>query len=232
MGIGNSDTKFKNKLSDISNAFRKKGVFSSVSIMKTNSFKEGVNFGNQALDSAFFKPNIVFLTSLESDEILSDYRAIIEEARELELGVILYVPHPKAMLGHQQTINIWIDKDNGNWNIENGIGNLNLSMLTAYKLKENWNANIRLIATVEDKSMENKAIEYLKNIIHLARLPIFDIQTKVGRVSDENIEIPYADLNIFPLTGNSEIKLLIDQAEKTNTSCLFIKDSGVENIFA
>ena len=62
----------------------------------------------------------------------------IEEAKNLELGVILYMPHPRAMLGQQQTINVWIRSRSPEWDVDDGQYNPNLALLLAYKLKLNW----------------------------------------------------------------------------------------------
>ena len=230
--INISNSKFNESLTHIASAFKTAGVYSSTSLMKTGTFAEGVNFGNQALNSAFFKPNIIFLNTLENESSILDYPAVIEEARALGLGVILYVPHPKALLGQQLKINIWIDDREGNWNIEKGTGNINLAILTAYKLKLNWNADIRLISVIKNSADTELAAKFLSSIIDLARLPITDKVVLVGEVDELLADGPYADLNIFPFKDVTHINHYSEMIYKTNTSCLFIQDSGNENILA
>jgi len=234
MGIGNTSNgkDLKGELNQIAEAFKNTGVYSSTSLMKTATFSEGVNYGNQALSSAFFKPNIIFLSMLELEHAIKEYPIIIEEAKHLELGVILYVPHPRALLGQEQKINIWIDDREGQWNIEKGTGNIDLAILTAYKLKQNWHADIRLISVVKDKSNRDIAENFLKEIIDLARLPITDTLVLTGELDELVKQGPYADINIFTIGNNISLEYYTDMIHKTNTSCLFIQDSGHENILA
>ena len=49
-----------NELQSLSEAFYAKGVFSSWTVIHSDDFAKGVNYGNQALRGAFFRPNIVF----------------------------------------------------------------------------------------------------------------------------------------------------------------------------
>lgn len=200
--------------------------------MKTNSFAEGVNFGNQALSSAFFKPNIIFLSMLERKESIKGFPTIMTEAKRLGLGVILYVPHPRALLGQEQKINVWIDDRAGQWNIDKGTGSIDLPILTAFKLMQNWNADIRLISVVNNKDEKKSAKRFLKDIVELARLPITDTEVMVGEMDSLIKNGPYADINIFATEDNINLDYCADMINQTETSCLFIQDSGNENILA
>jgi len=60
-------------------------------------------------------------------------------------------------------INVWVSDRRGNWNLSFDIGNLDLSLLIAYKLKINWKARIRLITVIEDPAQEETAREFLAN---------------------------------------------------------------------
>ena len=87
MGVGNQGSVIeKHKLEHISNSFKKTGVFSSTIVMKTKQFADGVNFGNQALMGAYFRPNITFLNMAEKKSAIKDFKKIMEEAKRLEIG--------------------------------------------------------------------------------------------------------------------------------------------------
>ena len=234
MGVGNGDDlkSFRKRLEFVSDAFRKDDLFSSVTIMKTDQFASGVNYGNQALNGAFFRPNIVFLTMLENPSSVQDYPLIIAEAKELELGLLLYMPHPRALLGQQQHINVWISNRGPDWDINDDKHNPNLALLTAYKLKLNWNAEIRLITIINKEEETQKATAFLREFIELARLPIDETVVKFGSFYQELANAPLADINIFGISPD----LVIEDYEKmtltVNTTCLFVMDSGHENVFA
>lgn len=235
MGISNKvgdKEQLLERLNDIAGAFRRSGVYSSTSLMKTDSFAEGVNFGNQALTSAFFKPNIIFLTINESEKAVKDFPPIIREARDLDIGVMLFVLHPRALLGQRQKINIWINDRMGHWNIDKDVGNIDLAILIAFKLMQNWQADVRFISIINEEVDRAKALQFLKDIIDLARLPFNDTLTLEGDLDELVLSGPYADLNIFALTEDIQLDYYKGMIEKTNSSCLFVQDSGHENVLA
>ena len=233
MGIANGNFQnLKEKLTYVSQSFKKDNVFSSVTIMRTESFAEGVNFGNQALGAAFFKPNIVFLNLAEQASSVKDFSAVINEAGRLELGVILYTPHPRAMLGQQQTINVWIREQSPDWRFKEGFETHDLALLISYKIKSNWGARIKIITVVENSSEKDKAKKYLKELIDLARLPIESTLVVEGKFTDQFTQAPLADLNILGIFPDKDMQHYYDLCLKLNTTCLFVQDSGHENIFA
>ena len=81
----------------------------------------------------------------------------MHETARLQLGVLVYSQHPKSGLGQRQIINVWIRNRAPQWKISWDIGNLDLSILVAYKLKKNWVANIRLVTVVDNHEQEEQA---------------------------------------------------------------------------
>ncbi len=234
MGIGKGKraTKLKERLELISAAFKKDDLFSSTTMMKTNSFEKGVNFGNQALGAAFFRPNIIFLTMLEQESSIKDFPAVIQEAKALEVGILLYLPHQKALLGQQQYINIWIKDRSPTWSIDDGQPNPNLSLLIAYQLKMNWKAEIRLLTVVRQSEEKAKARAFLIEFINLSRLPIKETIVRDGNFYDNLTTAPLADLNIFGISPGMAIEDYQKIANVVDTTCMFIMDSGHESVFA
>lgn len=233
MGIREKDLDSeRKKLAFVSKSFKKDEVYSSVIMMKTASFSQGVNFGIQALKGAFFRPNILFLNMLENEAAVEDFPSIIKEAMQLQLGVILYLPHAKAMLGQQQTINVWIRDKGPEWDINDNEINPHLSLLLAYKLKLNWNAEIRVITVVKNPSEQNKAKAYLKELLASARLPIKETIVFTGEFTDKLSDAPLADVNFFGMFHEKELDFHKSISKSINTTCFFVLNSGHENIFA
>ena len=233
MGIANTHHQdLKKKLTYVSQSFKKDNVFSSVTIMRTERFAQGVNFGNQGLGAAFFKPNIVFLNLAEEESSVRDFLPVILEARRLELGVILYAPHPRAMLGQQQVINVWIREQSPDWRFKEGYETHDLALLISYKIKANWKAKITIVTVVENSEEKEKARKYLKELIELARLPIETTVVLEGKFTDQFSQAPLADLNILGIFPEKDMQHYYDLCMEINTTCLFIQDSGHENIFA
>ncbi len=226
------NSKLAEQLANLSESFRIKGVFSSWTVIHTEEFTKGINYGSQALQGAFFKPNIVFLNLQEHDDYEAELRPIIKESIRLEIGVLLYVAHPTALLGERNIINVWISDRQSNWSIGWDIGNLDLSLLIAYKLKLNWNAKIRLITVINDPKEEQNAREFLNSLINLARLPETMTEVHIGTFKQVVDNAPSADLNIFGMEENLSFHFVKEMVFKTNSSCLFVKDSGHESILA
>jgi hypothetical protein len=227
-----ANTKLAEELSSLSEAFRNKDVFSSWTVINTDDFAKGVNYGNQALKGAFFRPNIVFLNLQQHDNYETEIRPVIRESIRLEIGVLLYSSHPTALLGRRNMINVWVSDRTNNWDIGWDIGNLDLSILIAYKLKKNWDARIRLIIVIKDEKEIENAQNFLNLLINLARLPETLTEVRVGNFKDMVANAPSADLNIFGMEENLRFEFVKEMTLSTNSSCLFVKDSGHESILA
>ena len=221
-----------NELEVLSESFRNKGVFSSWTVINSADFARGVNYGNQALRGAFFRPNIVFLNLQQHDDYETEIRPVIKESIRLEIGVLLYSSHPTALLGKRNMINVWVSDRTDNWNLGWDIGNLDLSTLIAYKLKKNWEDTIRLIIVIRDEKEKENADKFLTSLINLARLPQTLTEVHVGSFIDIVGNAPAADLNIFGMDENLKFEFVQRMTLKTGSSCLFVKDSGHESILA
>lgn len=233
-GVEPKDTtdSLSKSLEELSTNFIEKDVFSSWTIINTDDFAQGINYSNQALKGAFFRPNVVFLNLQEDDNYEQEVLPVVSECIRLEIGVLLFSSHPTVHFGQQNMINVWVRDRKDNWNLSWDIGNVDLSTLIAYKLKTNWNAQIRLITVVSDTEEEKKAQEFLQQLITLARLPDTLTQVYVGSFKDVVDKAPSADINIFGMESQLSNAFVKEMVEKTNSSCLFVKDSGHESILA
>ncbi len=220
------------ELDNLSESFRNKGVFSSWTVINTDEFAKGVNYGNQALKGAFFRPNILFLNLQDHDNFETEIRPVIRESIRLEIGVLLFSAHPTARLGQRNIINVWVRDRKDNWSLGWDIGNLDLSTLIAYKLKKNWDAKIRLITVIDDKNEKENATKFLNSLINLARIPQTLTEVHVGDFRSIIKQAPSADINIFGMEENLSFEFIKEMTLNTNSSCLFVKDSGHESILA
>ncbi|MGI9552645.1 MAG: amino acid permease, partial [Aurantibacter sp.] len=223
---------FVNELASLSESFRIKGVFSSWTVIHSDDFAKGINYGNQALRGAFFRPNIIFLNLQQHDDYETEIRPVIRESIRLEIGILLFSSHPTALLGQRNLINVWVSDRRGNWELGWDIGSLDLSTLIAYKLKKNWGARIRIITVIGDAKEEENAKEFLRSLINLARLPETLIEVYIGNFREIVDNAPRADLNIFGMDENFQVAFVQEMTVKTRSSCLFVKDSGHESILA
>jgi hypothetical protein len=226
----------RDRLPQLTQAFRERGVFATSAVVATggrgDDFADSVITGTQVLRGAFFRPNIVFLTLPTTAEREAEHRRVIAEASAQNLGVLLYAPHPVAGLGQRRSINVWIRDRSPDWQLSWDIGNLDLSILTAYKLKRNWDATFRLITVIEDEREIEKAREFMVRLTDLARIPDTDVVVAPGRFNDFLPVAPQADLNLFGLVPDPDFSFVRRMVQATNSTCLFVRDSGHESALA
>ena len=220
------------ELESISKSFYEKGVFSSSSVIHTDEFAKGINYSSQALKGAFFRPNIIFLNLQHHDDYENELRPVIVESIRLEIGVLLFSAHPTTLFGERNVINVWVSERKANWDLGWDIGNLDLCMLIAYKLKMNWGARIRMITVIKDPNEQAEAIDFLHRLINLARLPDTLTEVHVGDFNAIVSKAPTADLNIFGMDADLKFEFVKTMSAKTQSSCLFARDSGHESILA
>jgi solute carrier family 12 sodium/potassium/chloride transporter 2 len=161
--------------------------------------------------------------------VRKNYTLIIREAARLELGVIPYTPH---RIAKQQIINVWITSRSPKWDIDDDKFNPNLALLIAYRLHCNWNATIKLIPVIPNEAEAEIAEEFLDELINLARLPIKDKIIMSENFHEKLKDAPMADLNIFGLFTDTDFELYENRSTDMGTSCLFVRNSGHENVFA
>ncbi len=234
VGLGRTERSygFEDELFEFREAFRERGVSASSTVIYAKDATDALLAGMQALRGAFFKPNIVFVQLPDDRAQEDDLRAIITEAQRELLGTLLYAPHPKAGLARQQHINVWIHDRSPDWQLTMEIGNLDLSILIAYKLQTNWRAKLRLVMVVEDPANLDKANAFLNQLEDSARIPGAEVVVATGDFETFVVEAPRADLNIFGMLAAPDFDFMRRMTEQTGASCLFVRDSGVENALA
>jgi hypothetical protein len=220
------------QINDLTGAFRKRGVFASSTVIKADAFADGLTAGIQALRGAFFRPNMLFLTCPNSNTREQDYRTILDDLSDMPIGILIYAAHPHAGLGQREQINIWIHDRSPDWSISMDIGNLDLPLLTAYKLVQNWDAQMRLLTVVDDPSERENARAFMETVTNLARMPGAEVQVMEGAFRDAVPNAPQADLNIFGLPPGPDFDFMRSMVDQTRSSCLFVADSGQESALA
>jgi len=147
------------------------------------------------------------------------------------MGIQLYLEDPVAQLGRQASVNVWVREQSPHWDLNMDLGNVDLALLSAYKLKKNWNAEMRVITVVEESQVEN-AYRYLENLLDVARLKDASAHVEIGTFEEALQSAPQADVDFFGLTEDPKIDQLRTYVELTRSACVFVADSGNENILA
>ncbi len=149
------------------------------------------------------------------------------------MGIAILARHPVIELGRQHLIHVWVSNQGPEWKHEMHESNLDLAILLAYQLAQNWGGRIALCMSVPDDATREKAVDFLEQLISLARLPkTTEINVTTSPFSDALVQAPRADLSIFGLSHHPDIAFVQQLASQVNNSCVFVRDSGDESILA
>ena len=147
------------QLQELASSFRQHRLLTTISVMKVEQESEGIIAALQALQSAFFRPNILFLRfpnqSSEWDQLLP----VFDEAKQLKVGVMLLGLHPTAGLGRMEVINLWIRPQLENLSIIERLekGNTDLAILMALRLAKAWKARLNIISVIATEADRKEA---------------------------------------------------------------------------
>ena len=223
---------FDAQLIVIASTFRERGVFSRSTVLDDSSYVRAVNSGMQVLSSGFFRPNILFLEMPASDAEEAAHRRMLSQASKLGMGALLYGAHPGAALGQKHQINIWIRDRTPDWKLRWHVGNLNLLILAGYTLRQNWQARMRIITVISREEHRPDATHFMERLLDLARIRGAEVVVARDTFSSYVSRAPRADIHLFGLPENPNFDAARDMVQRTGATCLFVRDSGRENVFA
>ncbi len=220
------------QLDTLADDFRERAVFANWVVIESESLTTGLTAAMQTARGAFPRPNTVFLRMPEELDEKLNYKQIVDKAEEEELASLLFAPHKVTGLGRRRSVNIWIHDRSPNWGLSMNIGNLDLSLLLAYKLRRNWDATLRIIMAVEEEESVLKARNFLDDLLTIARIPDADVIVEHRSFSDMVSRAPQADLNIFGMDADPDLGFVRRMVNETRSSCIFVRDSGNESALA
>jgi solute carrier family 12 (sodium/potassium/chloride transporter), member 2 len=218
----------------LAQSFHEDRLFCSWAVLSNTDFGGGVVSSLQALQSAFFRPNILFLTAPNLTNRHDEFRELIMEAGQTGVGVMVLGVHPRAGLGQKRRVHCWISPRGPDWSIEGAFekGNLNLTLLTAYRLVRQWDAEVRLMTVIPPEERP-AAEEFMGTLCELARMgkhvrwEVFE-----GVFRDVVQAQPAADLTILGLQRSGDLAFMHSMVELSRGSCLAVLDSGRESALA
>lgn len=220
------------QLPELAQAFRNEGIYTSVTVVDALSPAAGVTSTFQALQGAFFRPNVLFVRLPKDPDSDQAWDATIHRARRSGLGVLLFHEHPEAALGYEQAINVWIRDQSPDWSLSMDLGNKDMSLLTAILINTGWRGTVRVVCSVADPSNRPDALKFLEDLLSLARLKEVEIVVVAGPFKESLCKAPQADLNILGLPEENALEFVREIVELVPTSLVFTRDSGSENILA
>jgi len=219
-------------LIEMGQSFRDDGVYTRWTTVEATSYDEGVGNAMDTLAGSFFRPNILFLRMPEDPGREEDLRRLIAKAGRRSMGVALFHDEPVARLGARSSINVWITDQSSNWDISYELGNVDLALLTAYKLQQSWDARVRVVTAIEQPEHVEDAREFLANLLELARMSDFEILIEQSDFETALRQAPQADIELFGLPAEQNFEFMHQMVELRRSACMFINDSGEENVLA
>jgi len=213
--------------------FASEGIFARVALVRTERFPQALRTVMEIYHSAFFRPNILFLPVYPVDADEEVLQQLADHAKRNQVGVLLYVDNPLTALGREEVINVWIRDQSPAWQVGLRLSNLDLTLLLAYQLARNWQGRINLITVVSDPEEQENGEKFFRQLIDFGRMPR-DTQAYVTSSSfrDYLPHAPQADLNIFGLQEVVNVEFMQQMVEVTGSTCIFVRDSGLESALA
>ncbi len=220
-------------LPEMVQTFKKASLSVSYAFIDSHNFGQTVSTAMEALETAFFKPNTIFLPLRRGDDLQDKFLPIIGAAKSHHWGLLVFAPFEQVGLGIEKTVNVWIDIIPEEWETNLDLGGNDLALLTGLIIAKNWGARLNLIKTIRPHEQDHRDQVYqmLEHLKEQARIPS-EVQVKVvDRDPDMWEAAPLADLNILELPDVHDLRIarLMEVPDRLRTSCLFTLDSGNEN---
>ena len=216
---------------EIIHYFQKEGLVASSSFVEANSLAHGAQMGISVLGGSFFSPNIIFINATKRSS--KEVSEIITVAKNSKMGVALLMMNEQSLLGRERDTNIWIRDQSPNWMLGLRLANLDLAILLGYQLNRNWQGSISLLSAINNPADVETSRIFLEALAKDARLPLTtDIWVKHQPFDEALRNAPKADMNIFGLSHDIGIERLQEMTDSTQSSCLFVLDSGHESALA
>ncbi len=235
LGMHNPDeeARLKAKLPELAKTFNEAGINTYYTIINGKNFGNTVRISMQALETAFFKPNTIFLEMRHGLDSQEKYFSIYKECKHYNWALLVFAPFEQVGLGIEKSINIWLDVIPADWEKNLDLGNNDLAILVGLIIQKNWKAKLTLIKTVRPESSFDEAtiIHQLERIKRLARIPRSAEVMVIKRDTEMWYKAPSADLNILelPTAEDLDFNRLKDIPIRLRTACLFTSDSKLEN---
>jgi hypothetical protein len=214
----------KQSLNELLTPLKEGKLLVNSAVIQDEEFLHGARLVIQTLEGIPFRPNTLFLTLSSSDEKNKIISEMVNNAVMHSLGVIILRQHPRIAFGMQKTINLWLRDKSPNWH---------LAVLVTLQLQLNWEGKINLITVAERKEDKYRMYKFLDELSKQTRLPsLTEFHVLTGGFKEAISSAPKGDISLFGLADDLHFSFMRDVTESTNSSCLFVRDSGKESAIA
>lgn len=228
LAVKSMDTDYKDRLinflPEVARRMKKRGIATRYTFVDGNDFAETMNISMQALNTAFFKPNTLFIPVDDNIHIHTAYESVIRLAAQNQYGVMLYVPFENVGLSLEKDITVWIKNLQPDWKENFDLNNNDLSILVSLLLHKNWKGNLHVkVVKNELGIMADEDIPVFRNLI---RLPVSTtVEVYPFKTEWDLIKAHRTDINIMPLRPDDNIEDLQKIVNLARTSAIFCMDT-------
>lgn len=216
--------KERDRILSIITPLKEDGLFVGASVIEADDFCTGSAIFMQAAKDMFLPPNTFFYILTGKKEKDPEIFNLIKKTSREGFGVIILKFYSEAERCQEKTVNVWIRRQSPN---------LDLSILIALQLKNNWDGHARIIQAVSSGAEAKEAREYLEKLKKLMRLPLgVELIILVGDFMKVLHEAPDADINIFGMPEEPDFELIRNTSDSLRTPVLFLRDSKHESAIA
>jgi hypothetical protein len=217
----NNTNETKQSLNELLTPLKEGKLLVNSAVIQDDDFLHGARLVIQTLEGVPFRPNTLFLTLGSSDDKNKIISEMVSNAVTHNLGVIILRQHPRIAFGMQKTINLWLRDKSPNWH---------LAVLVTLQLQLNWEGKINLITVAEKKEDKYRMYKFLNELSKQTRLPsLTEFHVLTGGFKEAISSAPKGDVSIFGLADDLQFSFMRDVTESTNSTCLFVRDSGKES---
>ncbi|TNE85326.1 MAG: Na-K-Cl cotransporter [Deltaproteobacteria bacterium] len=220
------------RLDRAANALITKGVPARYSVVALDDYRNAVSVGMMALQGAFFRPNLLFLAAPEDEDSARTMKQLLVHARLSAVGAAVYASHTRG-LGDRAHVRVLVapSKD---FSVEAAFsrGNLNLVLLLGYRLAKVWGGSLSMVTVVDSQAEVSAARALQRELIDLVRLQPkhTECHVEVGTLREACARLGAPDITLVGLPNNEpDAEAIRSFVEMSGSTCLFVRDSGVES---
>ena len=114
-----------------------------------HNFASGIADSNAGVAAYVFPPQYLVFASAARRQTWLKLQKLVDDTAAYHMGVVLLSRHEVVELGREQLINVWVSNQGPDWTHDLRMSNLDLAILMAYQLAQNWNGRINLCMAVE-----------------------------------------------------------------------------------
>ncbi|MCA9540817.1 MAG: amino acid permease [Myxococcales bacterium] len=207
------------------------GIFATHAMVEALNYTSALKTCVSVMRGSFFRPNVLFVpVEPRTDDELQQS---LDLAAHGQMAAVFMAFHPEAGFGRERAINVWLRDQSPNWHLGLKMTNVDMAVLLAYKVNTSWQGIIRLCCAVERPEHTAMAEQFFRDLVVLARLgQRVEVHVTTQPFLEALQEAPRADATILGLSEQTDRAGMLKMTHMTESTCFFVKDSGMESALA